>query len=113
MLSHVKQTRSEQLARAFRLVTFCYSFNIVQKCFEDSNCHRLVAEKKRGFGAVLARASRDAHEQARNSYIKRIDTDKSLKVIEEEIDKVVATIYGISLDTELEEIKKCLAILRA
>jgi hypothetical protein len=45
--------------------------------------------------------------------MKRIDTDKSLKVIEEEIDKVVATIYGISLDTELEEIKKCLAILRA
>ena len=60
----------------------------------------------------LSKLSKNAHELAKKIYEeKREDLKEDLKQIEEEIDKIVAQLYGIT-DEELREIKKCLKILR-
>jgi type I restriction-modification system DNA methylase subunit len=60
----------------------------------------------------LSELSKKAHELAKRYYEQNDeDAKKELEKIEEEIDKTVAEIYGIS-DEELEEIKKTLKILK-
>jgi SAM-dependent methyltransferase len=60
----------------------------------------------------LSELSKKAHELARKIYEEnREDLKDELKKIEDEIDKTVAQLYGIT-DEELEEIKKCLALLK-
>ena len=60
----------------------------------------------------LSTLSKKAHEVAREIYEnKREDLKESLQQIEEEIDETVSKLYGIT-EEELEEVKKCLKILR-
>jgi len=60
----------------------------------------------------LSDLSKKAHELAKRYYEQNDeDAKKELEKIEEEIDKTVAEIYGIT-DEELEEIKKTLKILK-
>ncbi|MCR6692618.1 MAG: hypothetical protein MRT15_09515 [archaeon YNP-LCB-003-016] len=60
----------------------------------------------------LSRFSRKAHEIAKKVYEEdREDLKENLSKTEEEIDKIVAQLYGIT-DEELEEIRKCLTILK-
>jgi len=60
----------------------------------------------------ISKLSKKAHEIARKIYEEnREDLKENLKKIEEKIDKIVAQLYGIT-DEELEEIKKCLMILK-
>jgi SAM-dependent methyltransferase len=60
----------------------------------------------------LSQLSRKAHEIAKKIYEEdREDLKENLSKTEEEIDKTVAQLYGIT-DEELEEIRKCLAILK-
>jgi len=59
----------------------------------------------------LSELSRKAHEIAKEIYERnREDLKVDLKKIEEEIDNIVAKLYGIT-DEELKEIKKCLKAL--
>jgi hypothetical protein len=56
--------------------------------------------------------SKKAHEISKKIYEEsREDLKEDLKKVEEEIDRAVAQLYGIS-DEELEEIRKCLVILK-
>jgi len=60
----------------------------------------------------LSQLSQKAHEIAKKIYEEnREDLKEELKRIEEDIDKTVAKLYGIT-DDELKEIKKCLMILK-
>jgi methionine-rich copper-binding protein CopC/uncharacterized protein YunC (DUF1805 family) len=60
----------------------------------------------------LSQLSYKAHELAKKIYEEnREDLKEDLSKIEEEIDKTVAQLYGIT-DEELDEIRKCLAILK-
>ena len=60
----------------------------------------------------LSQLSQKAHEIAKKIYEEnREDLKEDLNKIEEEIDKTVAQLYGIT-DEELEEIRKCLTILK-
>jgi type II restriction/modification system DNA methylase subunit YeeA len=60
----------------------------------------------------LSQLSRRVHEIAERIYEEdREDLKEDLSKTEEEIDKAVAQLYGIT-DEELEEIRKCLAILK-
>jgi methionine-rich copper-binding protein CopC len=61
---------------------------------------------------ILSQLSYKAHEIAKKIYEEnREDLKEDLSKIEEEIDKTVAQLYGIT-DEELDEIRKCLAILK-
>jgi methionine-rich copper-binding protein CopC len=60
----------------------------------------------------LSELSKKAHEIAKRIYEEgREDLKEELSRVEEEIDKTVAHLYGIT-NEELEEIRKCLAILK-
>jgi len=60
----------------------------------------------------LSELSRKAHELAKKYYEQNdLQAQKELKKVEDEIDKTVAKLYGIT-DKELEEIKKTLKILK-
>jgi type I restriction-modification system DNA methylase subunit len=60
----------------------------------------------------LSELSKKAHEIAKKIYKEKKDNFKpELQKIEEEIDNLVAQLYGIT-DEELEEIKNCLKILK-
>jgi len=60
----------------------------------------------------LSQLSRKAHEIAKKIYEEnREDLKEDLKRIEEEIDRTVAKLYGIT-NEELKEIRKCLMILK-
>lgn len=60
----------------------------------------------------LSELSKRAHELAKQIYEeKRDELKENLQQIEEEIDKLVSKLYGIT-DGELDEIRKCLKILR-
>jgi methylase of polypeptide subunit release factors/methionine-rich copper-binding protein CopC len=60
----------------------------------------------------LSQLSYKAHEIAKKIYEEnKEDLKEDLSKIEEEIDKAVAQLYGIT-DEELDEIRKCLAILK-
>jgi len=60
----------------------------------------------------LSQLSQKAHEIAKKIYEEnKEDLKEDLNKVEEEIDKTVARLYGIT-DEELEEIKKCLKILK-
>jgi methylase of polypeptide subunit release factors len=60
----------------------------------------------------LSELSKKAHEIAKRIYEEgREDLKEELNRVEEEIDKTVAQLYGIT-DEELKEIRKCLAILK-
>lgn len=62
-------------------------------------------DKTDGVHSKLAELSITAHE-----IMGRSGDEKKLATVEEEIDRLVAQLYGIS-DAELKEIKKCLAML--
>jgi hypothetical protein len=59
----------------------------------------------------LANLSIQAHRKAKHSYDEKKEFGNDLKDIEKEIDNVVAAIYSIDSNTELDEIRKCLSIL--
>ncbi|MCD6411014.1 MAG: hypothetical protein J7L20_01100 [Thermoplasmata archaeon] len=60
----------------------------------------------------LSQLSQRSHEIAKKIYEEnREDLKEDLKKIEEEIDKTVANLYGVT-DEELKEIRKCLTILK-
>jgi hypothetical protein len=60
----------------------------------------------------LSSLSKKAHELAKKYYEQNdLQAQKELKGVEEEIDKVVAELYGIT-DEELEEVKKTLRVLK-
>jgi hypothetical protein len=60
----------------------------------------------------LAELSKNAHELAKRYYKQNdLEAREELKGVEEEIDKVVAGLYGIT-DEELEEVRKALRSLR-
>jgi len=59
----------------------------------------------------LCEVSYEAHKVAKEIYVeKRDDLKENLQQIEDEIDKLVSKLYGIT-DEELDEIRKCLKIL--
>jgi methylase of polypeptide subunit release factors len=67
---------------------------------------------KNKYHLKLSELSQKAHELAKKYYEKHdILAQKELKKTEEEVDKIVSQIYGIT-DDELEEIKKTLKILK-
>ncbi|GAH51023.1 unnamed protein product, partial [marine sediment metagenome] len=56
--------------------------------------------------------SKKAHELAKRYYEQDdLEAQRGLKEVEEEIDKVVAELYGIT-DEELEEVRKTLGVLK-
>jgi hypothetical protein len=57
----------------------------------------------------LAELSKKAHQLAKSK--SQEDQEDELKKVEEEIDNIVAQLYGITKD-ELKEVKKCLAMLQ-
>jgi len=60
----------------------------------------------------LSELSKKAHELAKKYYEQNdLIAQEELRKVEEEIDKTVAQLYGIT-DEELDEIKKCLMILK-
>ena len=60
----------------------------------------------------LFELSRNAHELAKKYYEQNnLEAKEELAILEEEIDKTVAKLYGIS-DEELEEIRKTLKIFK-
>jgi hypothetical protein len=60
----------------------------------------------------LSQLSKKAHEIARRIYEENMEYQREeLSRVEDEIDKIVAQLYGIT-DEELEEIRKCLVILK-
>jgi len=69
-------------------------------------------DSKNSLHERLSQLSRKAHEIAKKIYEEnREDLKEDLSKIEEEIDKTVAQLYGIT-DEELDEIRKCLAVLK-
>jgi hypothetical protein len=60
----------------------------------------------------LAELSKKAHGLAKRHYeLNDLEAQEELKEVEEEIDKTVAGLYGIT-DEELEEVRKTLGVLR-
>ncbi|MEA2033649.1 MAG: hypothetical protein U9N41_08725 [Euryarchaeota archaeon] len=60
----------------------------------------------------MAELSKNAHALAkRYSEQNDLEAQEELKEVEEEIDKVVAELYGIT-DEELEEVRKTLRVLK-
>ena len=60
----------------------------------------------------LAELSKRAHTLAKRYYEQNdLEAREELKEVEEEIDKVVAGLYGIT-DEELEEVRKALGVLK-
>jgi len=60
----------------------------------------------------LSELSKKAHELAKRYYEQNdLEAQEELKGVEEEIDKIVAELYGIT-DEELEEVRKTLGVLR-
>ena len=60
----------------------------------------------------LAELSKNAHGLAKRYYeVKDLEAREELKEVEEEIDEIVAELYGIT-DEELEEVKKALGVLK-
>jgi hypothetical protein len=67
-------------------------------------------DSKNPLHSNLANLSMQAHREAKHSRDAKKETIHDLKDVEKEIDDVVAAIYGIDSNTELE-IRKCLNIL--
>ena len=60
----------------------------------------------------LAELSKNAHVLAKRYYEQNdLEAQKELREVEEEIDKTVAGLYGIT-DEELEEVRKTLGVLK-
>ena len=60
----------------------------------------------------LAELSKKAHELAKRYYeLNDLEAREELKEVEEEIDKTVMGLYGIT-DEELEEVRKALRVLK-
>jgi methylase of polypeptide subunit release factors len=69
-------------------------------------------DRKNKLHLKLSELSKKAHELAKRYYEQNdLIAQEELKKVEEEIDKTIAELYGIT-DEELEEIKKCLRILK-
>ena len=63
------------------------------------------------FHQRLSSLSKKAHALAKQYEQKGLEAQEKLKGVEEEIDKIVAELYGIT-DEELEEVKKTLGVLK-
>jgi len=60
----------------------------------------------------LSELSKNAHALAKRYYEQKdLEAQEELKEVEEEIDKIVAELYGIT-DEELEEVRKTLGVLK-
>jgi len=69
-------------------------------------------DRKNELHLKLSELSKKAHELAKRYYEQNdLIAQEELKKVEEEIDRTVAELYGIT-DEELEEIRKCLTILK-
>ena len=69
-------------------------------------------EKRNEGHRKVSEFSKKAHELAKRYYgQKDLEAREELKGVEEEIDKIVAKLYGIT-DEELEEVRKTLGVLR-
>lgn len=69
-------------------------------------------EKSNELHQRLSEFSKKAHELAKRYYeLNDLEAQGELKEVEEEIDKVVAELYGIT-DEELEEVRKTLGVLK-
>jgi methylase of polypeptide subunit release factors len=69
-------------------------------------------DRKNELHLKLSELSKKAHKLAKRYYEQNdLIAQEELKKVEEEIDRTVAELYGIT-DEELEEIKKCLTILK-
>jgi cytoplasmic iron level regulating protein YaaA (DUF328/UPF0246 family) len=73
-----------------------------------------ISKYKKGDGGPrrISEFSKKVHGLAKRYYVgKDLQAREELKEVEEEIDKIVAELYGITGD-ELEEVKKTLRVLR-
>jgi hypothetical protein len=69
-------------------------------------------EESNGVHREVSELSKNAHELAKRYYEQNdLEAREELKEVEEEIDKMVAELYGIT-NEELEEVKKTLRVLK-
>ena len=96
----------------FLLAIAAYTYEIRQETHITHYLKVLDFDPNNPIHQKLSELSKKAHEIAKEIYErKREELKPELEKIEEEIDQLVAQLYGIT-DEELNEIKKCLKILK-